>query len=41
MENILLGKDEDPNGGQWETYDLKPIDYFYPGVHPKRVPRVT
>ncbi|CAP97527.1 hypothetical protein E8E15_009073 [Penicillium rubens] len=30
MENILLGKDEDPNGGQWETYDLKPIDYFYP-----------
>ncbi|KAJ5662794.1 hypothetical protein N7462_011720 [Penicillium macrosclerotiorum] len=30
MENILCGKTEDPNGDNWETYDLKPIDYFYP-----------
>lgn len=30
MENILCGKAEDPNGDKWETYDLKPINYFYP-----------
>ncbi|KAJ5432202.1 uncharacterized protein N7458_011358 [Penicillium daleae] len=30
MENILCGKADDPVGEQWETYDLKPIDYFYP-----------
>ncbi|OJJ47285.1 hypothetical protein ASPZODRAFT_132271 [Penicilliopsis zonata CBS 506.65] len=27
MENACYGKTEDC---QWETYDLKPIDYFYP-----------
>lgn len=25
MENLLCGRDD-----QWETYDLKPVDYFYP-----------
>ncbi|KAJ6017190.1 hypothetical protein N7451_000569 [Penicillium sp. IBT 35674x] len=30
MENILCGQADDPNGQKWETYDLKPIDYFYP-----------
>ncbi|KAJ5935115.1 hypothetical protein N7466_004662 [Penicillium verhagenii] len=30
MENILCGQPDDPNGQKWETYDLKPIDYFYP-----------
>jgi len=30
MENILYGKDEDPLAGKWETYDLKPVSYFYP-----------
>ncbi|KAL2863415.1 phosphatidylinositol phosphate kinase family protein [Aspergillus lucknowensis] len=30
MENVLYGKEEDPNAAKWETYDLKPIDYFYP-----------
>ncbi|KAL4906716.1 hypothetical protein BDW74DRAFT_136990 [Aspergillus multicolor] len=30
MENLLYGKDEDDNSDKWETYDLKPIDYFYP-----------
>jgi len=30
MENILWGKADDPDGNRWETYDLKPIDYFYP-----------
>lgn len=30
MDNILYGKTEDPNADQWEKYDLKPIDYFYP-----------
>lgn len=30
MENILCGQAEDPSGQNWETYDLKPIDYFYP-----------
>ncbi|EAW14321.1 phosphatidylinositol phosphate kinase family protein [Aspergillus clavatus NRRL 1] len=30
MENMLCGKDGDPAEEKWETYDLKPIDYFYP-----------
>ncbi|KAF2839825.1 SAICAR synthase-like protein [Patellaria atrata CBS 101060] len=35
MENILYGKAEGEwegaiREGEWETYDLKPIDYFYP-----------
>ncbi|KAF2434664.1 SAICAR synthase-like protein [Tothia fuscella] len=30
MENILFGKDGDIRGDEWETYDLKPISYFYP-----------
>ncbi|KAJ5160870.1 uncharacterized protein N7482_007874 [Penicillium canariense] len=30
MENILCGQADDPRGQSWETYDLKPIDYFYP-----------
>ncbi|KAJ5819153.1 hypothetical protein N7474_004744 [Penicillium riverlandense] len=30
MENILYGRDDDPAGDKWETYDLKPTDYFYP-----------
>ena len=30
MENVLHGKDKDAKGDAWETYDLKPIDYFYP-----------
>ncbi|KAJ6090360.1 hypothetical protein N7486_009175 [Penicillium sp. IBT 16267x] len=30
MENILCGQADDPNSHDWETYDLKPIDYFYP-----------
>ncbi|KAJ5316557.1 hypothetical protein PENANT_c019G08546 [Penicillium antarcticum] len=30
MENALCGKDEDPAAEGWETYDLKPIDYFFP-----------
>lgn len=30
MENILYGKESDEDGDQWETYDLKPISYFYP-----------
>ncbi|KAL2820884.1 hypothetical protein BDW59DRAFT_150458 [Aspergillus cavernicola] len=30
MENVLYGKEDDPDAGSWETYDLKPIDYFYP-----------
>jgi hypothetical protein len=30
MENILIGQSDDPAGNRWETYDLKPIDYFYP-----------
>lgn len=30
MENTLYGKEDDPSGEQWETYDLKPISYFYP-----------
>ncbi|PYH95278.1 SAICAR synthase-like protein [Aspergillus ellipticus CBS 707.79] len=30
MDNVLYGKDDDPAADRWETYDLKPIDYFYP-----------
>ena len=30
MENILCGQADDPVGENWETYDLKPVDYFYP-----------
>jgi hypothetical protein len=32
MENILYGKSSCAKDGQeqWETYDLKPSDYFYP-----------
>jgi hypothetical protein len=30
MENILYGKSSDPLSDKWETYDLKPADYFYP-----------
>lgn len=30
MENTLCGKSDDPAKDQWETYDLKPVDYFYP-----------
>ncbi|EAL93699.1 hypothetical protein KXW98_008822 [Aspergillus fumigatus] len=30
MENMLVGKEEDSAKDDWETYDLKPIDYFYP-----------
>ncbi|KAL1884456.1 hypothetical protein Plec18167_002044 [Paecilomyces lecythidis] len=30
MENVLCGKDEDPAKDEWETYDLKPTDYFFP-----------
>lgn len=30
MENTLCGKNDDPAKDQWETYDLKPVDYFYP-----------
>ncbi|KAJ5742404.1 uncharacterized protein N7511_011423 [Penicillium nucicola] len=30
MENALSGKDEDPAAEQWETYDLKPLNYFFP-----------
>ncbi|KAJ5773821.1 hypothetical protein N7457_008717 [Penicillium paradoxum] len=30
MENTLCGRDDDPAAQQWEIYDLKPIDYFYP-----------
>lgn len=29
-EHTLCGRGDDPAGDQWETYDLKPIDYFYP-----------
>jgi hypothetical protein len=28
MENIMYGSDDDPL--EWETYDLKPLTYFYP-----------
>jgi hypothetical protein len=30
MENILYGKTSAPNPDAWETYDLKPVTYFYP-----------
>ncbi|KAF2753324.1 SAICAR synthase-like protein [Pseudovirgaria hyperparasitica] len=31
MENVLYGKDAHSGEAyQWETYDLKPADYFYP-----------
>jgi hypothetical protein len=31
MENVLYGKEHDPAGpAAWETYDLKPADYFFP-----------
>jgi hypothetical protein len=30
MENIMFGKDGDPLANEWETYDLKPVSYFYP-----------
>jgi hypothetical protein len=30
MENILFGKEASKDKGAWETYDLKPITYFYP-----------
>lgn len=30
MENILRGQEDDLRANEWETYDLKPIDYFYP-----------
>lgn len=30
MDNTLYGKNDDPAKDQWETYDLKPVDYFYP-----------
>ncbi|PGH27257.1 hypothetical protein AJ80_00967 [Polytolypa hystricis UAMH7299] len=30
MENILYGKDSSSQPDQWETFDLKPMGYFYP-----------
>ncbi|KPI39627.1 uncharacterized protein AB675_3356 [Cyphellophora attinorum] len=32
MENLLIGQDEadSAGGGDWETFDLKPADYFFP-----------
>jgi hypothetical protein len=30
MENVLYGQSSDSLADDWETYDLKPIDYFYP-----------
>lgn len=31
MENVLRGKQDSSSAGKkWETYDLKPVDYFYP-----------
>jgi hypothetical protein len=30
MENLLFGKPEGDEGKKWETYDLKPDDYFFP-----------
>lgn len=30
MENILYGKEDDEDKDKWETYDLKPVSYFYP-----------
>jgi hypothetical protein len=30
MENALYGKETDYRGDKWETYDLKPLSYFFP-----------
>ncbi|KAF1808760.1 SAICAR synthase-like protein [Eremomyces bilateralis CBS 781.70] len=30
MENVMYGRDEDPEKARWETYDLKPSTYFVP-----------
>ncbi|KAJ6445075.1 mipc synthase protein [Purpureocillium lavendulum] len=30
MENLLHGKEKAGNSDDWETYDLKPGDYFFP-----------
>ncbi|KAF6524536.1 hypothetical protein ACKLNR_010635 [Fusarium oxysporum f. sp. zingiberi] len=30
MENLLYGKPKGDEGKKWETYDLKPNDYFFP-----------
>jgi len=30
MENIMYGKDSDTMSDSWETFDLKPVSYFYP-----------
>lgn len=30
MTNTFSGRDGDPARDEWEKYDLKPIDYFYP-----------
>jgi hypothetical protein len=30
MENILYGKEGDSLSAEWETYDLKPVSYFFP-----------
>jgi hypothetical protein len=30
MENFQFSMDDDPRGSEWETYDLKPVSYFYP-----------
>ncbi|TLD23576.1 Phosphatidylinositol-4-phosphate 5-kinase core [Venturia nashicola] len=30
MENILYGQSTSSTPNEWETYDLKPISYFYP-----------
>ncbi|KAK2606229.1 hypothetical protein QQS21_003400 [Conoideocrella luteorostrata] len=30
MENLLHGQDGGEDGARWETYDLKPDDYFFP-----------
>lgn len=30
MENILYGQASSTAANEWETYDLKPISYFYP-----------
>jgi Phosphatidylinositol-4-phosphate 5-Kinase len=30
MENVLYGQDQDSLSAKWETYDLKPTNFFYP-----------
>lgn len=30
MENALYGKESDDQADKWETYDLKPLSYFFP-----------